>query len=242
MPRHPVPSMHADRRDLACMRPHAGVAAVATCLDAHLAECHDERFLDLAQVPVQVLAVSLEVEDGVAHQLSGAVEGDVAAALDFVHLDAARAKPFGRGDDVRLLRRATEGDDRRMLEQQQDVFVDLPGDAAACEIALELQGDRVGDGAELRDQKLHSAGSEGTAKMTEFRIQSSEFRLPCLDSEFCILNSVIFAASTITRESSSPSSPAPPPPPPPTAWGEREQRARSPPPCTRSRARPRARG
>jgi len=32
-----------------------------------------------------------------------------------------------------------------------------------------------------------------TAKMTEFRIQSSEFSETFLNSELCILNSVIFA-------------------------------------------------
>jgi hypothetical protein len=64
------------------------------------------------------------------------VKGDVSATLDFVHLDAARAQALRRRHDVRLLRRAPERDDRRVLEQQQDVLVDLSGDTTPGEIAL----------------------------------------------------------------------------------------------------------
>mgnify|MGYP002260487318 CR=1 FL=1 len=40
----------------------------------------------------EILAVAGQVEDGVAHQLPGAVVSDVAAALDLVDLDAAAAQ------------------------------------------------------------------------------------------------------------------------------------------------------
>ena len=58
--------------------------------DPQGAERVDERLLDCAQVPVQVLLVVGQVEHRVAHQLAGAVEGHIAAALDLEDLDAAR--------------------------------------------------------------------------------------------------------------------------------------------------------
>ena len=84
--------MNADRCDLAPPRPHSRVSRVPFCLDARLGECYDERLLYLAQIPVQVATVSLQIEDRIADELSGTVERDVATAFDFVDLDTARPK------------------------------------------------------------------------------------------------------------------------------------------------------
>ena len=43
---------------------------------------------------------SAQIEDGIADDLAGAVEGDVAAAVAFEELDAALGKEFGRSDYV----------------------------------------------------------------------------------------------------------------------------------------------
>jgi hypothetical protein len=123
---------------------------VALGFDAGLTERDDERFFDLAEIPVQILPMALEVEDGVANELSRPVEGDVAAALHLVDLDAASPQTLGRRHDVRLLRGATEGHDRGMLEQEQHILVELASDATPREIALELKGNLVGDGSQLR--------------------------------------------------------------------------------------------
>ena len=44
--------------------------------------------------------MAAEVEDGVANNLAGAVEGDVAAAGAFEEFDAALGEEFGGGDYV----------------------------------------------------------------------------------------------------------------------------------------------
>jgi len=60
---------------------------------------------------------SAEVEDGIADDLAGAVESDVAAAVALEEFDAAPGEEFGRGDDVRGFGVAAESDDRRVFEE-----------------------------------------------------------------------------------------------------------------------------
>src|SRR5208282_1174804 len=43
---------------------------------------------------------SAQVKDGIADDLAGAVEGDIAAAVAFEELDAASGKEFGRGNYI----------------------------------------------------------------------------------------------------------------------------------------------
>lgn len=65
--------------------------------------------------------MAAQVEDGVADDLSGAVKGDIATAVAFEELNPALGPEFGRGDYVCGFGIAAEGDDRRVLEQKQDV-------------------------------------------------------------------------------------------------------------------------
>ena len=66
-------------------------------------------------------SVAAQIEDGIADDLAGAVEGDVAAAVAFEELDAALGEEFGRCDHVGSFRVAAERDDRRVFEQEQDI-------------------------------------------------------------------------------------------------------------------------
>ena len=59
------------------------------------AQREDQRFLDVAHVLVHVAPVGLQVEDGIADQLTGTVIGDVAAAAGFEHRDAFAARASG---------------------------------------------------------------------------------------------------------------------------------------------------
>ena len=76
-------------------RPHAGEARVPLGGDAERGQRVDQRRLELAQVPVQVLPVLAQVEDRIADQLARPVVGHVAAALDLraPRRPAARAPP-----------------------------------------------------------------------------------------------------------------------------------------------------
>ena len=62
-----------------------------------------------------------QVEDGIADDLAGAVEGDVAAAVAFEEFDAALGEEFGGGDYVGGFGVSAQRDDGSVFEQEQDV-------------------------------------------------------------------------------------------------------------------------
>src|ERR1700733_15887715 len=91
---------------------------------------------------------SAEVEDGITYDLSGAVEGYVAAAVAFEDLDAALGKQFRRRDHVFRFRVAAERDHGRVLEQEQNI-ADLLLLTQSDQLLLQAQARGVIDGAEL---------------------------------------------------------------------------------------------
>ena len=94
------------------------------------------------------VAEAAEVEDGIADELAGAVIGDVAATVDFVEGDAAAGEELVGGQDVGAIGVAAEGEDGRVLEEQQDVF-DAALEAEVDQLRLEAEGFVVGDAAEI---------------------------------------------------------------------------------------------
>src|SRR4051794_18642196 len=98
MPRHPAARMDPNGRDLPIPDPHPGVFVDPFTLYAERGESVDESVLELPQIPVEVLAMLLEVEDRITHELARAMEGDVAAALDLEQLDATRGQQGGVGE------------------------------------------------------------------------------------------------------------------------------------------------
>ncbi len=65
--------------------------------------------------------VATEVEDGVADDLAGAVEGDVATAVAFKELDAALGEEFRARDYVGGFRVTAECDDWFVFEKKEGV-------------------------------------------------------------------------------------------------------------------------
>ena len=117
----------------------------------------------VADVLVDVSAIRLEVEDGIADELARAVVGDVAAAPRLAQLDAERLEPLGRREHVRPrgLGAAAEGDHVGMFQQQQDI-PDLARPPLFDERALQFEAFPVGHEPQLADlEVLHSpAGSK----------------------------------------------------------------------------------
>ena len=62
-----------------------------------------------------------QIEDGVAHDLAGAVEGDVAAAVAFEEFDAALGEEFRARNYICGFGIAAQGDDRLMLQQKKNI-------------------------------------------------------------------------------------------------------------------------
>src|SRR5204863_7976133 len=69
VPGDPIARVNADRRNLAVVDPDAGVWRPPTALQPKGGERLDEKLLNLPQIPMQILAVALEVDDWIADEL-----------------------------------------------------------------------------------------------------------------------------------------------------------------------------
>ena len=92
--------------------------------------------------------IAAEVEDGITDELAGAVIGDVTAAVDLVDLDAFAGEQIVGGEDVGASGVAAEGQDGRVLHQEERV-ADGPGFASFDDLAHVAQTFRIGEAAEL---------------------------------------------------------------------------------------------
>ena len=104
---------------------------------------------------MNVTPIRVEIEDGIADELTGTVIGDVAPAAGLVYDDVFGSQLGVGGDDVRALAACfdAEGDDRRVLEEQERV-VDAAGSTVLDERLLERQAGFVVDEAEPSDVDL----------------------------------------------------------------------------------------
>ena len=113
-------------------------------LDPVIGADADHHLLEVSYVPVHVLPVGPQVENGVRDELTRPVIRHVAAPSRLVDLDSALGEQFGRGENVRprALEFHAERDDVRVLEEQESV-----GPAARLALlddgALELEALRV---------------------------------------------------------------------------------------------------
>ena len=125
-----VPSGHAPGASRSAQTPtslpspsmHPGGDAVRSREERHHAP-------EVAHVAPHVAAIGLEIEDGVGHELAGAVVGDVAAPPGLVEGDAEPPARGLVGEDVRRLGAAPERDDRVVLEEEERVADRPPGRA-----------------------------------------------------------------------------------------------------------------
>ncbi len=139
--------------------PDAGEAADASGGDAVDATDADEGFFHQADeinwteaAPrhggLAGVAEAAEIEDGVADELAGAVIGDVAATVDLVEGYAAAGKELVGGEDVGAAGVTAEGENGRMLEQEQDVF-DAALEAEVNELRLQPEACVIRHAAEI---------------------------------------------------------------------------------------------
>ncbi len=127
-------------------------------LDAEGGGGVDDGGLEDANVAAQVERIA-QLDDGVGHQLSGAVERDVAAAIDADQLRADLAQPLGRGQHVRRVAAAADRVDGEVLEEEQPV-ADPPAATLIGQLVLQLPGRPVGDGAEVLDGQQAAVGGQ----------------------------------------------------------------------------------
>ena len=117
--------------------PDASLAGDTIGGDAEIGGCANHGFFESADVPVNVAANAIEIQNGVADDLAGAVISDVAAAIGFAEFDAFLAKYVFGGEKIFLAGVAAKGKDVRVLAEEEDV-VDGAGFTGGDEALLEV--------------------------------------------------------------------------------------------------------
>ena len=112
MQAHPPAHAHADEADLAALAPHPGQPGPPLGRQGELGQGADEQFLEQSQPLVQVAAAPAQQDDGVAHQLTGPVPGDVTAAVHAPQV-GERVEQVGR------IPAPADGVHGRVFEQEQ---------------------------------------------------------------------------------------------------------------------------
>jgi hypothetical protein len=97
-----------------------------------------------------LLGETAQIEDRITDKLAGAMEGHVAAAIDFEDRDTFAGQELARRHDVACVRVSSKRNHRRMLEKQKNVpnAVLLP---EFHQVLLEAQGGAVVNAAEMDD-------------------------------------------------------------------------------------------
>lgn len=119
----PPRNADADGRQLFAPDPHAGQSFDATGLDTVVGRDADQDFFEIANVPVNIATVRIQVEDRVANDLAGTVICNIATSTRLEDLDVPRGERGGRREDVGAppITANAQGQDVGMLDQQQQI-------------------------------------------------------------------------------------------------------------------------
>lgn len=125
------------------VEPDACGAGDAAAGDAVGGDGADDGFFEAIDVFTDAYAEGVEVENGVSHELSGSVEGDVAATVDFEEVDVFCGKLSLGEKHVGSMPAFAEGVDGIVLDEKEDALpfrfagelgVDLPGEEALLKL------------------------------------------------------------------------------------------------------------
>jgi hypothetical protein len=117
---NPFADADAEGGEFSFPDPHASEALTALGGDAEASGKADEKFFEKAEVEVQVASTIVEIEDGIAGELAGAVVGGLAAAIG---LEDGVRKSLA---EARAVACAADGVDGLVLEKDES-FVALAG-------------------------------------------------------------------------------------------------------------------
>jgi hypothetical protein len=104
--------------------------------------------LQIMHVSPDVSPIGIEIDYGIAHQLTGSVVGNLTAAVGLGDRDSVGCQPFGAGQNLAAVGASTEGISVGMLQKDQP----LTGTTLSQQLAgvfLELEGPIVGDPTEI---------------------------------------------------------------------------------------------
>ena len=100
------------------------------------------------------------MDDGIADQLAGPVVGDQATAGGPMDVNAARGKLSFRQEDVRRGAATAEGDDRRVLDQEQGVGY-IAKQARRNQLVLNGQRFAIGQPPEVENSQAVTGWRDG---------------------------------------------------------------------------------
>jgi len=106
---------HPQGSDLVVTDPHADDALTAVAHQVPVGQSGGQHVLQAVHIVTGSQAEARQVDNGIAHELSWAVVGNIAAPLHPMHLDPLSSKGVRWGQDVALVGAAPQGDDRRMF-------------------------------------------------------------------------------------------------------------------------------
>ena len=182
---YPAAALHAEGANFAGVggpgfptEPHAGKAGNATGVQAVFGEGADNGFLQRAEVPMNVGPEIVEVENGVAHQLAGAVVGDVAAPVDAVEAGVVRGQAGVIEQQVLRLAALAQRVGVRVLTKQQVVgrggagfagglsgaVLGFEGQRGGHQFLLQLPGGHVFDQPQTAHQQGLSRGGSSARR------------------------------------------------------------------------------
>src|SRR6266849_5869431 len=150
--------------------PDAGFAGDAIGGDGEIGGGADHGLFERTDVPVDVAANAVEIEDRIADDLAGAVIGDVAAAVGFAKFDTFLTKDVFGSEKIFLAGVAAEGEDVGMFTEEEDV-VDGAGLAGGDDTLLEGVGFGPGDEAEVGGEE----GWHGRRKLIVQKLKVQKF-------------------------------------------------------------------
>ena len=80
----PTPAAHTDGRHLALIEPDPRQSIDSLTVETELSQHIDHHLLQLTQVPVQVCAVAMEIQNGIDHKLPRSVMRDLPSSVNAV--------------------------------------------------------------------------------------------------------------------------------------------------------------
>jgi hypothetical protein len=141
------------------LHPDTGLARDSKSGDAKIGGGADHGFFERANVPVNITADEIEIENGITDDLAGAVIGDVAAAVGFAKFDIFLAQDIFGSEKIFLAGVAAKREDVGMLAEEENV-VDGAGFTRGDDSLLKGVGVGPGEEAEVGDEeRVHSRRS-----------------------------------------------------------------------------------
>src|SRR5690606_23863274 len=154
VPGDPVARVNTYGCKLSLAGPHPGESRIPATREPVCVTRTNQGLLHLAEVPVQVLPVPLEVDDRIAHQLTRTVERDIAATFHLESLHASRCEYVRGGREMVCPGGPAQCHYRRMLNEEQDIFRYRSAASCLCQFALQLQRPGIRKGCYGCDQQL----------------------------------------------------------------------------------------